>query len=24
VQTDHSLVAGFGVAWIFAKSDSAR
>jgi outer membrane scaffolding protein for murein synthesis (MipA/OmpV family) len=24
VETDHSLVAGFGVAWIFARSDSAR
>jgi outer membrane scaffolding protein for murein synthesis (MipA/OmpV family) len=24
VQTDHSLVAGFGVAWVFARSDSAK
>lgn len=24
VQTDHSLVAGFGVAWIFARSDAAK
>lgn len=24
VQTDHSWVAGFGVAWVFARSDSAN
>jgi outer membrane scaffolding protein for murein synthesis (MipA/OmpV family) len=24
VETDHSLVAGFGVAWVFARSDSAK